>query len=135
MSTFNLKIITPNGIKFNQEVSSIETSTVKGRIGLYANHVNLIGQLVPNVINLKLKNGQKESYIITKGYLFFENNIAKIITNQLYEKDKINLQDLQKDLHQWENDLLHLNNESALYKLLVQKIKEQELLIKFLTNH
>ena len=53
MSSFNLKVITPEGIKYNDQVVSIETTTVRGRIGIYANHTNLIASLKPNIFVIK----------------------------------------------------------------------------------
>ncbi len=90
-STFNLKVITPDGIKFNDDVVCIEATTAKGRIGIYAHHVNLIATLKSSIIGIRTKANHRDEYVITSGHLFFENNQAKVITDKFINLKDVNV--------------------------------------------
>ncbi len=122
MSSFNLRIITPEGVQFDQPINSLETTTFKGRIGIYANHVNLIALLKPNVLVLKVKNNQKEEYIVTSGSLFFENNEARIITQNFIDLKKVDVNAINNEIAKAEAELKKYEADSLSYKMVNQRI-------------
>ncbi len=125
-STFNLKVITPDGIKFNDDAVSIEATTAKGRIGIYAHHVNLIATLRSSIIAIKSKNNQREEYVITSGHLFFENNEAKVITNKFLKVKDVNVSDINKEIDDYKNQLKQYNEDSLVYKMINERIKNNQ---------
>lgn len=85
METFKLKIYTPLGLVYNDDIYSIETTTYKGRIGMCANQVVLIGLLKPNLTIIKNEAGTEEFYILN-GLVHQEPKKIKIFTNELLNK-------------------------------------------------
>lgn len=134
MNTFNLKVISPDGIKFNQEVVSFETTTARGRIGIYANHVNLIASLKPNIFKIKLKNNKVEEYIINSGYLFFENNSAKVIANYFEDINNVNVTKINENINELKEKLSKLDENHPSYKMINFQIKKFEDIIKIINK-
>lgn len=133
MASFNLKVITPSGVKFNEEIISLETTTAKGRIGIYANHVNLIAELKPNIFIVKLKNNNKEEYIVISGHLFFENNEAKIITNYFEERKDINVNDIKEQITILKNNINNSTIDSE-QRIINSKIEKFENILNVLNK-
>lgn len=134
MNTFNLKVISPDGIKFNQEVVSFETTTVRGRIGIYANHVNLVASLKPNVFKIRLKNNKIEEYIINSGYLFFENNSAKIIANFFDDVNNVSAAKINENINELKQKLAKIDENHPSYKMLNFQIKKFEDILKIINK-
>jgi len=72
---FSLKLISPEGIKYEGEVDEAILPTANGQIGVLANHQPLVALLCPGEIILK--EGGKEHYLATDG------GIVKIANNQM----------------------------------------------------
>ncbi len=125
-STFNLKVITPDGIKFNDDVVCIEATTAKGRIGIYAHHVNLIATLKSSIIGIRTKANHRDEYVITSGHLFFENNQAKVITDKFINLKDVNVSDINKEIDGYKNELKQYSEDSLVYKMINERIKNNE---------
>jgi len=56
MPTFHLEIITPERVKYNDQVVSAEMPGVEGQMGLLANHAPILALLQPGVLTVRGKN-------------------------------------------------------------------------------
>lgn len=80
---FNLKIITPEKIIYEGEITSAIVPAALGYLGILANHAPLVANLISGKIILKKESG--ELVILnskTKGFLEILNNNVNIILNQ-----------------------------------------------------
>lgn len=130
MSLTRLKIVTPTGIFFDEDVISVETTTTEGRIGILANHINLIAMIKNNILTLKNKNNVEESFVITSGYLFVTKDSIKILTNFCELKKNINIKDIETEVSKSNSLLNTYQKDSVDYRILQQKIKKQSDIIE-----
>ena len=80
MAQLNLKIVTPEKLIFDEQVSQVNISTETGQIGILPNHANLMAKLEPG--ELVIKNGSKvESMAIGDGFLQVANNTLTVMTD------------------------------------------------------
>lgn len=80
MSQIHLKIVTPEKLIFDEEVSGVNVSTEQGEIGILPNHVNLMAKLAPGELIIK-KSGKAESMAIGDGFLQVANNTLTVMTD------------------------------------------------------
>lgn len=80
MSQLHLKIVTPEKLIFDEQVSQVNVSTKDGMIGILPNHTNLMAQLTPGELVIK-KGGKVETLAIGDGFLQMVNNTLSIMTD------------------------------------------------------
>ncbi len=69
METLRLKIVTPEGEIFNDDVKSVTFPGEEGEFGVLPKHANLLSLLKPGVIEIEKKDSQKESIAINWGHV------------------------------------------------------------------
>lgn len=80
MSQLHLKIVTPEKLILDEEVSQVNVSTEQGIIGILPHHANLMAKLEPGELIIK-KNGKEESMAIGEGFLQVSQNVLSIMTD------------------------------------------------------
>ncbi|MBI4036077.1 ATP synthase F1 subunit epsilon [Candidatus Daviesbacteria bacterium] len=87
MTQLHLKVVTPEKLLIDEEVSQVNVSTVDGEIGILPNHANLMAKLAPG--QLIIKKGSKEDCLaIGDGFLQVTDNILTVMTDlATYETD------------------------------------------------
>ena len=132
MSSFNLRVITPEGVQFDQPINSLETTTSKGRIGIFANHVNLIALLKPNILIIKNQTNQKAEFIVTSGSLFFDHNEARIITQNFVDLKKVDVNAIHTAIAAAETELQKYEPQSLPYKMVKQRITNNQKILEII---
>ncbi len=113
MST-RLKIITPTGTKFDEEVTNIETATVDGRITIGGNIAPMIGILQNCTSYIRNKKGDKrEEAIITGGLLYVERGSVKIFTDYFEYKEKLREDYINNDIKKLQDQLKTISDKSS----------------------
>ncbi len=80
MSQLHLKIITPEKLLIDEEVSQVNISTEQGILGILPNHANLMAKLEPG--ELVIKRGAKtDSIAIGDGFLQIAGNTLSVMTD------------------------------------------------------
>lgn len=59
--TFKLKIISPDRIFYEDDVTMVELTTSEGEIGVYAGHIPLTAALVPSVVRIHKEDEIKKA--------------------------------------------------------------------------
>ncbi len=80
MAQLHLKIVTPEKLILDEEVSQVNVSTEEGEIGILPNHANLMAKLQPGELVVK-RNGKAESMAIGDGFLQVADNTLTIMTD------------------------------------------------------
>ena len=89
MSTFKLKLIAPDGIKYEHEANEVLLPTPQGQIAVLPDHTPLISLLSPGEISV-INNG-KESHLATEGGIVeISNNLVKILADTAEDVDSLN---------------------------------------------
>lgn len=76
----HLKIVTPEKLLFDEEVSQVNVSTEQGQIGILPNHANLMAKLEPGELVIK-KGGKIDTLAIGDGFLQVSNNTLTVMTD------------------------------------------------------
>ena len=80
MAQLHLKIVTPEKLIFDEEVSQVNVSTEQGEIGILPNHANLMAKLEPGELVIK-KGGKLDSMAIGDGFLQVVDNTLTVMTD------------------------------------------------------
>ena len=80
MAELHLKIVTPEKLIFDEEVSQVNVSTEEGEIGILPNHANLMAKLEPGELVIK-KGGKVDSLAIGDGFLQMADNNLTVMTD------------------------------------------------------
>lgn len=82
MTTFSLKIITPEKIFYDGEIVQIGLTTKEGNIGIMAGHVPYVANLVPSSLKIKEKDGEEfRVAAVSGGMVKMSNNEAVVVTS------------------------------------------------------
>lgn len=73
-----LKIITPNKIIYQGEISYIKVRTTVGDIGILSNHTSYVGLINDGMVVIKDLNENKKKFICGNGIIKAKNNIVLI---------------------------------------------------------
>ncbi|MFH1193463.1 MAG: ATP synthase F1 subunit epsilon [bacterium] len=76
----NLKVTTPEGIIYENEVDSVTIPTQMGEITVLPNHIPLVSALAPGEIILK-KSGKEEYLSVSTGFLEVNKNSITILAD------------------------------------------------------
>ncbi len=78
--TFKLKLVSPDGVKYDQDATEVLLPTPNGQIAILADHASLVTVLKPGEI--VIKNANKEDYLSTDGgTVEVHNNLVKILAD------------------------------------------------------
>lgn len=80
MADLHLKIVTPEKLIFDEEVTGVNAPTEDGEIGILPNHINLMSKLKPGELIIK-KSGKAESMAVGNGFLQMTDNVLTIMTD------------------------------------------------------
>ncbi len=80
MSQLHLKIVTPEKLILDEEVSQVNVSTEEGQLGILPNHANLMAKLTPGELVVK-RGGKVESMAIGGGFLQVTDNVLTVMTD------------------------------------------------------
>lgn len=76
----HLKIVTPERLILDEEVSQVNVSTQDGQIGILPHHANLMAKVVPGELIIK-RGGKVDSMAIGGGFLQVADNIVTVMTD------------------------------------------------------
>jgi len=85
---FNVKLISPEGVKYEDEADELILPTLNGQIGVLADHEPLIALLSPGEI--VVKTGGREHYLATHGGVVkVANNTVEILADSATFADEL----------------------------------------------
>jgi F-type H+-transporting ATPase subunit epsilon len=90
MATFEIEIISTDGIIFKGEVEEVVVPTKDGQITILTNHAPLISLLDEGEVIIK-KEGKQQILGVLGGFLEVNKNKAKIITDYAVEGSNIDV--------------------------------------------
>lgn len=80
MSQLHLKIVTPEKLIFDEEVSMVTLPSSEGELGILPRHANLMAKLVPGELRIK-KGNSMEVMAVGAGFLQMTDNTLTIMTD------------------------------------------------------
>ena len=90
-----LSLVTPEGLYREVETSRITVDTIDGQRGILSNHMPIV--LMLKIGQLKtVENGNTKRYTINGGMMYFENNVANILSDAIEDIELIDVERAQK---------------------------------------
>ncbi len=72
---FTLKVITPDRVFFEEEVSMVEFNTVEGEVGIYKEHIPMTMIIAPGILTITMDEETKEAAL--------HSGFAEVLPNQV----------------------------------------------------
>ena len=72
---FTLKVITPDRVFFEEEVSMVEFNTVEGEVGIYKEHIPMTMIIAPGILTITQEEETKEAAL--------HSGFAEVLPNQV----------------------------------------------------
>ncbi len=88
MSEIHVRIITPLGLYREFDTPYLNFQTTDGDRGILPNHMPLVTSLKIGKMSSE-ENGVRNLYAVSGGLLYFNNNIAEILTDSIENKEEI----------------------------------------------
>lgn len=88
-NVFKLKLIAPDGVKYEHDASEALLPTPNGQIAILPNHMPLISLLSPGEIILNI-NGKEEHLVTEGGIVEIANNEVKVLADTAEDVDSLN---------------------------------------------
>ncbi|MFA5927034.1 MAG: ATP synthase F1 subunit epsilon [Patescibacteria group bacterium] len=126
MNTFRLKLIAPDGVKYEQDASEATLPTPDGQITILPNHMPVISLLSPGEIVLKISG--KDHVLATEGGIVeVANNTVKILADtaeDVASLDQLKIEEARKNaeerLSQAQDDVEYADAVTQLEKQLAK---------------
>jgi F-type H+-transporting ATPase subunit epsilon len=121
MKTFNLEIVTPERIVYQDEVEYLSAPGKMGTLGILPNHAALFTALSQGELKIK-KNGEDIFMSIGGGFLEVTQNQVQVLVTRAVNADKLNEQEIMAAKKQAEEALKNkpsgkdLSQAQALYR-------------------
>jgi len=74
-----VEVVSPEKRVWSGEATSVSARTVEGDIGILANHIPLLGVLVPGVVTIHGADGTTSTFNMAGGFLSVNNNRVSIL--------------------------------------------------------
>ena len=92
MSIFHLRISTPDGLIFDDEVTGLKARMIDGDVGILANHANYVSAVGAGEAVIRLPDGQTRKAACIGGMLSVISNEAHLIATTFEWADDIDLE-------------------------------------------
>lgn len=128
MSSFPLKIVTPDGLIFDGEAEKLIVRTTSGDVAILARHINYVTPLGMGQA-VVVSNGQRRTAACIGGMLSVVDGEVTLVPTTFEWADKIDVERAEASL-QWADKVLHDQNathtdiklaEARLRRALVRK--------------
>ena len=133
MSTFHLKISTPDGLKFDGEVERLRVRMIDGDVSLLAHHMDYVSAVGAGEAALLMADGQSKNAACIGGMLAMINNEANLIATTFEWADEIDL-DRAKRAKEAAQARIDAAKDDA-HELMLAQAKLQRALVRIGVKH
>ncbi|MBR4235981.1 MAG: ATP synthase F1 subunit epsilon [Clostridia bacterium] len=91
MSTFSLKIVTPDGVQFDGECEALTVRTTSGEMGILPGHINCVSPLGMGRASISV-NGEKRYAACMGGILTVLNGEVRLVPTTFEWADEIDME-------------------------------------------
>lgn len=88
---YQLKVVTPEEVVFDDEVISLIAPGALGYLGILSNHAPLISTLVTGFLIITDKNKDKHYYEVSGGFLEVDHNQAYLLADSIHPTAPVNM--------------------------------------------
>lgn len=135
MNLINLKIISPDGVKFDKNVINIQTKSVRGNIVLNYNKPNIAFILVDCISEIRLEDSSILKVLLTKGFVYCKQTEIKIFTSFYDEVGNVNITEIKKKIENLESFLVKFDKDSIDYYQLNHQLEIEKNKLSLLDSY
>ena len=133
MSTFHLKISTPDGLAFDGEVERLRVRMIDGDVSLLARHADYVSAVGAGEAAILTADGKTRYAACIGGMLAMIQNEANLIATTFEWADKIDLERAKRAKEKAEARIAAAQNDSK--ELLLAQAKLQRALVRISVKH
>lgn len=123
MTTFRLKIITPEKMFFDGDVVQVTSRTDEGYIGIMAGHVPYVANLVPSSLKVKENDGDEfRVAAVAGGFIKVSKNETVVVANAVEWAEDIDVMRAQASKERAER-VLKMHESDKEFERAEQKLK------------
>ena len=132
MSTFRLRIVTPDGEKYCAEAERFSFRATDGEVGIMANHTDYIAPVDICKVYITDAQGKELSAVCGGGFMTFAGNTASLVCDTFVFSEDIDLDEVKNELNLIEEKLLAATNprEKNILTTHAKRLKLQMELVK-----
>ena len=128
MSTFHLKISTPDGLKFDGDVQRLRVRMIDGDVSLLANHMDYVSAVGAGEAAILTADGETKRAACIGGMLAMIQNEANLISTTFEWADEIDLERAKRAKAAAETRIAAANDDAR--ELMLAKAKLQRALVR-----
>ena len=133
MSTFHLKISTPDGLKFDGEVERLRVRMIDGDVSLLAHHMDYVSAVGAGEAAILMADGQTRNAACIGGMLAMINNEANLIATTFEWADEIDLERAKRAKEAAQARIAAAKNDTR--ELMLAQAKLQRALVRIGVKH
>lgn len=133
MSTFHLKISTPDGLKFDGEVERLRVRMIDGDVSLLARHADYVSAVGAGEAAIVTADGQTRYAACIGGMLAMIHNEANLIATTFEWADEIDLDRAKRAKEAAESRIAAAQNDAR--ELVLAQAKLQRALVRIGVKH
>lgn len=107
---FNVKIVTPKGIKFSGDADFVEFTTVDGSMGVLEKRLPIITKLKVSALKIK-SNDKTELFAVNGGILDMNGKELTVLTTDAERPEDIDVETAMKAVEEAKNQLKITNDK------------------------
>jgi F-type H+-transporting ATPase subunit epsilon len=126
MGNIKIEVLQPHQIKVKNQYDHVIVPGIEGDFGVAEEHTPFITKVRPGILKL-YKGNEEERYAIHDGFVTVENNVIKIVCENIEKEDEIDIARAEaskaraeKRLRTSEGEIDYRRAEIALKKALVR---------------
>lgn len=132
MSTFHLKISTPDGLQFEGEVERLRVRMIDGDVSLLAHHMDYVSAVGAGEAAIVTADGQTRSAACIGGMLAMINNEANLIATTFEWAENIDLERAKRAKEAAEARIAAANDDK---ELMLAQAKLKRALVRIGVKH
>ncbi len=129
--TIHAQILTPEGSKFNENVTGITVPGASGSFKMLHNHAPIVSSLDVGAVVINKRDGSEQIYAVSGGFVEMNDNIVTLLAERATEPENIDVEQAKKDLFDAKE---RLKDPSVLYEQVERQIKVAKNLIHIAQN-
>ncbi|MGL4383067.1 MAG: ATP synthase F1 subunit epsilon [Bacilli bacterium] len=94
---FTLKIVEPEKLVYEGQVSIVNIRTGEGQLGILTNQAPMIETIIPSLMSFSDANDIVQTLAISSGWLILRDNILNLYVNSSEFKDEIDIERAMND--------------------------------------
>jgi F-type H+-transporting ATPase subunit epsilon len=108
----HLEIVTPEGVKFSEEVDGFTAPSVEGQFGVLPSHRPLLAGLKTGIVSYEV-DGQSRQVAVGPGFAKVADDQANIITDRFMAQGDVDPVIARKDLKEAQNGIERLASDAS----------------------